>query len=86
MEYSVSSFSAMYSMDTIDPWIGNNLGFIPIFRNLDLGGGAHLTLAAVILTIMVLPTIVALSQDAMKAVPQEYRKLHSPWVQRAGKP
>lgn len=61
-------------MDTIDPWIGNNLGFIPIFRNLDLGGGAHLTLAAVILTIMVLPTIVALSQDAMKAVPQEYRE------------
>jgi phosphate transport system permease protein len=61
-------------MNTIDPWIGNNLGFVPIFRNLDIAGGAHLTLAAVILTIMVLPTIVALSQDAMKAVPQDYRE------------
>lgn len=61
-------------MDTIDPWIGNTLGFIPIFRNLDPAGGAHLLLAAVILTIMVLPTIVALSQDAMKAVPKDYRE------------
>ena len=60
--------------DTIDPAIGNLLGFIPIFRNLDPGGGTHILLAAVILTIMVLPTIVALSQDAMKAVPREYRE------------
>ena len=61
-------------MDAIDPWIGNNLGFIPIFRNLDPAGGAHILLAAVILTIMVIPTIVALSQDAMKAVPRDYRE------------
>jgi len=61
-------------MDTIDPWIGNTFGFIPFFQNLDPSGGAHLLLAAVILTIMVLPTIVALSQDAMKAVPKDYRE------------
>jgi len=60
--------------DTIDPVIGNWLGFIPIFRNLDPSGGINILLAAVILTIMVLPTIVALSQDAMKAVPKEYRE------------
>lgn len=61
-------------MDTIDPLIGTYLGFIPIFRNVDVSGGSHILLAAVILTIMVLPTIVALSQDAMRAVPKEYRE------------
>jgi phosphate transport system permease protein len=61
-------------MNTIDPWIGNNLGFIPIFRNLDIAGGAHILLAAVILSIMVLPTIVALSMDAMRAIPWDYRE------------
>ena len=61
-------------MDTIDPLIGTWLGFIPIFRNLDVAGGDHILLAAVILTIMVIPTIVALSQDAMRSVPREYRE------------
>lgn len=61
-------------MDTIDPWMNTYLGFIPIFRNPDIAGGSHLLLAAVILTIMVLPTIVALSQDAMRAVPRDYRE------------
>ena len=67
-------FLRYFFMDTIDPLMNRYFGFIPIFRNLDTGGGDHILLAAVILTIMVLPTIVALSQDAMRSVPKEYRE------------
>jgi phosphate transport system permease protein len=67
-------FLRYFFMDTLDPLIGTYLGFIPIFRNLDISGGTHILLAAVILTIMVIPTIITLSQDAMRAVPGEYRE------------
>jgi phosphate transport system permease protein len=67
-------FLHYYFRDTIDPFIGHMLGFVPYFRNVDPSGGDNFLLAAVILTIMVIPTIIALSQDAMRAVPKEYRE------------
>ena len=67
-------FLRYFFMDNVDPFIGNTLGFIPFFRNVDISGGNNILLAAVILTIMVIPTIIALSQDAMRAVPGEYRE------------
>jgi|WetSurMetagenome_2_1015567.scaffolds.fasta_scaffold23490_2 phosphate transport system permease protein len=60
--------------NTINPFIDRTLGFIPIFRNVDPAVGTNILLAAFILTIMVLPTIVALSQDALLAVPRDYRE------------
>ena len=67
-------FLRYFFMDYSDPFIDKILGFIPFFRNVDIAGGNNILLAAVILTIMVIPTIIALSQDAMRAVPSEYRE------------
>ena len=65
-------FLRYFFRDTVDPLIGSS--GIPFFRNVDIAGGTNILLAAFILTIMVIPTIVALSQDAMRAVPQDYRE------------
>jgi phosphate transport system permease protein len=53
-------------------WLHGHLGWIPIF-NTDLGGPG-LFPAAVVLAIMVLPTISAISRDALVAVPPKIRE------------
>lgn len=59
----------------INPFIDSTLGtFIPIFRNTTPQTGLGILLASTVLAIMILPTIVALSQEAMKAVPNDYRE------------
>lgn len=60
--------------DYIDPAINSMLGFIPIFRNVNPGSGSNILLASTVLTIMILPIIVVLSYDAMRAVPAEMRE------------
>jgi len=60
--------------DSINPGIGAVLGFIPLFRNPPNSDGASYILAACVMVIMVLPTIVALSQEAFKSVPASYRE------------
>lgn len=65
----LSNFFMMYLI----PFVDQVLGFIPIFhyvKNIRVG----LLLTATILAVMVIPTIVALSQDAMRGVPDEYRE------------
>lgn len=54
--------------------MARSLNFIPFFRDPTPMLGEGLLLTAFILTIMILPTIVALSQDAMAAVPRELRE------------
>jgi len=56
--------------DFVDPAIANTLGVIPWFHNDMPQSGATVLLAACVLAIMVMPTIVVLSQEAMKSVPQ----------------
>jgi phosphate transport system permease protein len=58
----------------INPFIDGTLGFIPIFRNTTPQTGLGFLLASTVLSIMILPTIVALSEEAMRSVPQEYRE------------
>lgn len=58
----------------INPFIDGTLGFIPIFRNTTPQTGLGILLASTVLSIMILPTIVALSEEAMRSVPQEYRE------------
>ena len=58
----------------LNPFVDHVLGFIPIFRNVKPNFHVGLLLTATILAVMVIPTIVALSQDAMRGVPDEYRE------------
>jgi phosphate transport system permease protein len=63
-----------FFVDDFDPFVDHVLGFIPIFRNTHVNMHVGLLLTAVILAVMVLPTIIALSQDAMRGVSEEYRE------------
>ena len=63
-----------FFLSDFNPFVDHVLGFIPIFRNVRPYSHAGLLLTATILAVMVIPTIVALSQDAMRDVPDEYRE------------
>jgi phosphate transport system permease protein len=60
--------------NTIDPAISTSLGFMPIFRDTDPGSGLGILLGAAILTLMILPTIAAISQESIRAIPDSYRE------------
>ena len=63
-----------FFLSDLQPFVDHVLGFIPIFQNVRPYNHAGLLLTATILAVMVIPTIVALSQDAMKGVPDQYRE------------
>lgn len=73
--YGIFGFFVLrsYFSDFIDPFIGNTLGFISLFHG-DNNAGVGILLAATVLAIMILPTIVALSREAMRGVPLEMRE------------
>jgi phosphate transport system permease protein len=58
--------------DKVDPFLGHLLGFLPLFRGTVTGYG-FLT-AGLVLAIMVLPIMIALSRDVIRAVPRELRE------------
>jgi phosphate transport system permease protein len=59
----------------IDPFLSGTLGlFIPFFHDPSPNSGSGVLLASTILAVMILPTIIALSEDAMRAVPFEYKE------------
>ena len=58
--------------NTVETWIVATLGWIPIFAGPPFGVG--LFAAGVILTLMILPTIVAISRDVITAVPDSQRE------------
>ena len=61
--------------DHIDPFLSGTLGlFIPFFSDPSPNSGSGVLLASTILAVMILPTIIALSEDAMRAVPFEYEE------------
>lgn len=45
---------------------------VPIIRDIFGGSGFSILTASIVLAIMILPTIIALSQDAIKSVPSQY--------------
>jgi phosphate transport system permease protein len=53
-------------------WLGDNLGFIPLFQG-PPSGNSTLT-ASLVLALMVLPTITAISRTALVSVPQTLRE------------
>jgi phosphate transport system permease protein len=58
--------------NTVEAWIVSTLGWIPIFAGPPFGVG--LFAAGVILTLMILPTIIAISRDVITAVPDSQRE------------
>ena len=63
-----------FFIDYLYPFTNSMLGFIPLFANRHPGVHQGLLITAIILAIMIIPTIVALSQDAMKGVSDEFRE------------
>jgi phosphate transport system permease protein len=57
---------------TVEAWIVSTVGWVPIFAGPPFGVG--LFAAGVILTLMILPTIVAISRDVITAVPDSQRE------------
>jgi phosphate transport system permease protein len=58
--------------DNVDPFLNHTLGFLPLFQGSASGYG-FLT-AGVVLAIMVLPIMIALSRDVIRAVPRALRE------------
>jgi len=58
--------------DNVDPFLSHTLGFLPFFQGSASGYG-FLT-AGVVLAIMVLPILIALSRDVIRAVPRALRE------------
>lgn len=58
----------------LQPFISNLIGFIPIFHDPGLFVGQGVFLASTVLAIMILPTIVAVSENAIRSVPYEYKE------------
>ncbi len=56
----------------VEPWLGAHFGFIPLFSGAPFGSG--ILSASLILTIMIVPTITAISRDLLRAVPREQRE------------
>jgi phosphate transport system permease protein len=56
----------------VESWLGDKLGFIPLFQGPPFGVG--FLAAGIILAIMIIPIITAVSRDAMKAVPGQQRE------------
>lgn len=57
---------------TVEPFLHDTLGFIPLFSGPEIGIGIFC--AGVILSIMILPTVTAISRDVMRAVPRDQRE------------
>jgi phosphate transport system permease protein len=57
---------------TVEAWLVSVFGWIPIFAGPPFGVG--LFAAGVILTLMILPTIIAISRDVITAVPDSQRE------------
>ena len=57
----------------VDPLLYNHLGWIPLFGR-DTAGGASLLAASLVLSIMIVPTVTAISRDVIRVVPDNQRE------------
>lgn len=56
---------------TVEPVLGDKLGFLPLFKGPPYGLG--MLAAVIILIVMILPIITSISRDVMRAIPNEQR-------------
>lgn len=59
-------------IEPFEKWLGSTFNFIPFFNTEDPAGNNMLT-AAIILAIMILPTMAAISRDVLLVIPKELR-------------
>ena len=73
--YGIFGFFILRSdfADFINPFIGKTLGVIPLFQ-IENDNGLGIPLAATVLALMILPTVVALAREAMRGVPWNLRE------------
>jgi phosphate transport system permease protein len=55
----------------VEPWLHDNLGFIPLFGGAPTAGGSGLFTASLILTIMIVPIIASICRELFLQVPSE---------------
>ncbi len=60
--------------DYLQPFLSTTLSFIFFFKDLNQGSGNGLLLASTILAIMILPTIISISEDALRSVSRDHRE------------
>jgi phosphate transport system permease protein len=58
--------------ESIQPWLGKHLGFLPMFQGPPIGLG-YLA-AGLILAVMILPTVVTVSVEVMRTTPEANRE------------
>lgn len=56
----------------VEPWLGGHFGAVPLFSGPAYGSG--ILSAGLILTVMIVPTITAISRDLLRQVPREQRE------------
>ncbi|MDB5057033.1 MAG: phosphate transporter, inner rane subunit PstC [Chloroflexi bacterium] len=57
----------------VDPFLHNVLGWLPLFGE-DSGGGRSLLTAALVLAMMIVPTVAAISREVIRVVPENQRE------------
>ncbi|HEV8548624.1 MAG TPA: phosphate ABC transporter permease subunit PstC [Polyangiaceae bacterium] len=57
---------------TLEPWLAHHFGFLPVFQGPHQGFG--MLAGGIVLSIMVLPTISAVSREVLRAVPSSLRE------------
>ncbi|HET7538793.1 MAG TPA: phosphate ABC transporter permease subunit PstC [Polyangiaceae bacterium] len=63
---------APWLRDTVEPWLGRTLGFLPLFQGPQRGFG--MLAGGIILAIMITPTISSVSREVLRAVPRSLRE------------
>ena len=57
---------------SVEPWLAQTLGFLPLFRGPSQGFG--MLAGGIVLSIMILPTISSVSREVLRAVPASLRE------------
>ncbi|MBP1909146.1 phosphate ABC transporter permease subunit PstC [Methanolobus bombayensis] len=60
--------------DYVNHFLSSTLGFLPLFENVNPNTGSGVLLASTVLSIMILPTVTAISEDSLRSVSRHYRE------------
>lgn len=74
--YGIFGYAVLsgFLKDYLKPFVSHYLGFIPIFHDPNPALGDGVLLASLVLAVMILPTIVTVSENSIRSVPYTYRE------------